>query len=211
MRKYLAEFIGTYFLALAVCLTNGNYFAPLAVGLLLAGLIYLFYGVSGAQYNPVTTLAVWMLNKVTATQAILIIIIQFLAAFIAAVTYNLVWGRNLGIPRPDLEINILKPLAIETILTFIMILVILRVAVSESTKGNAYYGLAIGFTVAGIAIMGSNSSGSAFNPAIGLALPAVDMLFGSCDCAPFEYAWIYAVGPVTGSIVAVFTFKFIEP
>lgn len=209
--KYLVEFIGTFFLVAVFCLTSGNFLAPIAVGSLLAAIIYMGYSVSGAHFNPATTLAILILKKINLKTSIGYILVQFIAGCAGAMCYFLIWGRNSGVPRPNMEINIVKPLFIETIFTFIMILVILFVAVSKKTAGNNYYGLAIGFTVIGIAIAGGNISGGAFNPAVGFGPMLIDKLFGTCSCNPFEYGWIYFAGPFSGSILAAFTFRLLSP
>ncbi len=211
MKKYITEFIGTFFLVAIICLTNGNYLAPMAVGFLLSAIIYMGYPISGAHYNPATTLAIFILKKISIREAVVYILIQLLAACAGALLYFFVWGRNSGIPRPNMDIHILKPLVIEVVFTFIMILVILFVAASKRTAGNNYYGLAIGLVVSGLAIAGGRISGAAFNPAVGFGPLLIDKLFGTCDCNPFEYGWIYYLGPIAGSTLAAFTFRYLSP
>ena len=211
MKKYITEFIGTFFLVAVICLTNGNFLAPIAVGSLLTAIIYMGYPVSGAHYNPATTLAVLILKKISLKDSLIYILMQLIAGCGGALCYILVWGRNMGIPRPNMEINIIKPLFVEAMFTFIMILVILYVAASKRSAGNAYYGLAIGLTVTGIGIAASNTSGGAFNPAVGFGPLVVDKLLGTCTCNPFEYGWIYYIGPLAGSVLAAFTFRFLSP
>ena len=211
MKKYLIEFIGTFFLVAVICLTNGNYLAPIAVGFLLTAIIYMGYSVSGAHYNPVTTLAVLILRKISLKESLIYILIQFIAGCAGALTYFFIWGRNSGTPRPNMDINIMKPLFIEAIFTFIMILVILYVAASKRTAGNSYYGLAIGLTVTGIAIAGGQISGAAFNPSVAFGPMLIDKLLGTCTCNPFEYGWIYFAGPIAGSVIAALTFRFLSP
>ncbi len=211
MRKYFIEFIGTFFLVTVICLTNGNFLAPIAIGGLLTALVYMGYSISGAQYNPAVTLALLVLKKISVKESAFFILAQLIAGCCGALVYFLIWGRNSGIPRPSMEINIIKPLFIETLFTFILVLVILFVAASKRTAGNNYYGLAIGFTVVGIAIAGGNISGGAFNPAVGLGPMIIDKLLGTCSCNPFEYGWIYFVGPLTGGIIAAYVFRVLSP
>jgi aquaporin Z len=208
--RYLTEFIGTFFLVAVFCFTNGNYLAPIAVGSLFTAIIYMGSSVSGAHFNPSTTLAMLILKKIELKESLVYILVQFIAGCVGAMCYFLVWGRNSGIPRPNMEINIIKPLFIETIFTFIMILVILYVTASKRTTGNNYYGLAIGFTVTGIMIAGGHISGGAFNPAIGFGPMLIDKLFGTCPCNPFEYGWIYFIGPFSGSALAALIFRFLS-
>jgi aquaporin Z len=210
MKKYLVEFIGTFFLVITFVLTNGNFLAPVAVGSVFAALIYMGYAISGAHYNPATTLAMLLLKKISVKDSAAYILIQFIAGCAGAFCYFLIWGRNMGIPRPNMEINIIKPLFVETIFTFFLVLVILFVTSTKNT-GNNYFGLAIGLTLIGIGIADSNISGGAFNPAIGLGPMVVDKLFGSCSCNPFEFGWIYLTGPFIGGIVAAVAFRIINP
>jgi len=210
MKKYITEFIGAFFLVTVICLTNGNFLAPIAVGGLLAAIIYMGYPVSGAHYNPATTIAILILKKISVKESMIYILVQLIAGCAGALCYFFIWGRNSGFPKPNMEINILKPFFIETIFTFIMIMVILFVAVSKKTAGNNYYGLAIGLTVMGIGIAGGNISGAAFNPAVGFGPMMIDKLLGTCPCNPFEYGWIYLTAPFIGAIIGAFTFRYLN-
>ena len=87
MKKYITEFIGTFFLVAVICLTNGNFLAPIAVGSLLTAIIYMGYPVSGAHYNPATTLAVLILKKISLKDGLIYILIQFLAGGAGALVY----------------------------------------------------------------------------------------------------------------------------
>jgi aquaporin Z len=211
MRKYITELIGTFFLVLAVCLTGGNYLAPIGVGCLLATLIYMGYNISGAHYNPATTLAVLISGKISIKDSLWYILFQFIGSFAAAYFFFAIWGRNIGVPRPNMEINILKPFALEMVFTFILILIILFVATSKKTAGNSYYGIAIGLTMVGLSIAGAFISGAAFNPAIAAGPILTDVLFGTCKCNASAYAWIYFTAPFIGSAAAAFTFRYLSP
>ncbi|HRB98335.1 MAG TPA: aquaporin, partial [Nitrosomonas sp.] len=67
MKKFMTEFIGTFFLVLTIGLTvipgNAGVIAPLAIGSVLMALVYAGGHISGAHYNPAVTLAVLMRGK----------------------------------------------------------------------------------------------------------------------------------------------------
>ena len=65
MKKYLVEFIGTFFLVLTVGMTviepgAAGDLAPLAIGSALMIMVYAGGHVSGGHYNPAVTVAVWL-------------------------------------------------------------------------------------------------------------------------------------------------------
>ena len=80
MRKYITEFIGTFFLVLTVGLT-GN---PLAIGAALMVMIYAGGHISGAHYNPAVTLAVLLRGKISGAEAIIYMGVQLAGAIAAA-------------------------------------------------------------------------------------------------------------------------------
>ena len=214
MKNYLVEFIGTFFLVLVICLTGkdgGNMMAPIGIGAILMVMVYMGGHISGAHYNPAVTIAVLIRGKIGSKDSMLYIGAQLLGSFAAAMLFNLIWGISIGGPRPNLEINILKPLAIEIVFTFALALVVLSVATSKKTAGNHYYGIAIGCTVLAGAIAGGSISGGAFNPAVGIGPILVDQFFGSCNCNPAQFLWLYIVGPIVGAVAAAFAYKFINP
>lgn len=211
MGKYLVEFIGTFFLVLVICLSGGNFLAPIAIGAVLMVMVYMGGHISGAHYNPAVTLAVLIRGKIGMKDSLIYVITQIAGAFAAAMLFNLIWGASIGGPKPNTEIHLLKPLAIEIIFTFALALVVLSVATSKKTAGNHYYGIAIGCTVLAGAIAGGGISGGAFNPAVGIGPILVDQFFGSCNCNPAQFLWLYLAGPFVGGAAAAIAFRIINP
>ena len=67
-RKYIAEFIGTFFLVLTIGMTvlkpgDAGSFAPIAIGSALMIMVYAGGHVSGGHFNPMVTLAVWLRGR----------------------------------------------------------------------------------------------------------------------------------------------------
>ena len=206
MNKYIIEFIGTFFLVAAIGLT-GN---PLAIGAMLMVMVYMGGSISGAQYNPAITLALWIRGKMTAAESMIYMVMQLLGALASAFFIYLIYhGTFTPLKGINHEINILKPLAIEMVFTFALALVVLTVATSKKNAGNSYFGLAIGFTVCAAAFAGGPISGGAYNPAVGIGPSLIDMMFGSGKY--MKDIWIYIVGPFAGAAVAAIVYKLTNP
>src|SRR5580704_5767034 len=168
MRKYITEFIGTFFLVLTigmVVIGGKGDFAPLAIGSSLMVMIFAGGHISGGHYNPAVTLAVLLRGKISLPDAILYMIVQISGAVIASVT--VMYLLNDKVPEMAVDMtNTSKGLLAEFLGTFALAYVVLNVATSKGTSGNSFYGLAIGFTVLTMALAFGGVSGGAFNPAV---------------------------------------------
>ena len=82
--KLHVEWLGTFFLCLAVLMTDGAG-APLMVASLLAALIYMGGPVSGAHYNPAVSLAFRVRGRMAPGTLLPYVGVQTFAAFAAAV------------------------------------------------------------------------------------------------------------------------------
>jgi len=142
MGKYITEFIGTFFLVLVVALT-GN---AAAIGAVLMVMVFAGGHLSGAHYNPAVTLAVLIRGKVSRYDAGIYMIVQVLAALVAALIAKWYVG-GMGVVTMDLTGRVFKAFISELLGTFALAYVVLNVATSKGTTGNSFYGLAIGLTV----------------------------------------------------------------
>jgi len=204
MKKYITEFIGTFFLVLVIGL-SGN---PLAIGSILMVMVYMGGHISGAHYNPAITLALMMRKKIGSTEAAMYMVFQVVGAILAAMFVYLLTRQTFG-PTPKEGYNILKPLFIEGAFTFALASVVLNVAATKATSGNSYYGLAIGFTVLAGAVAGGPISGGAFNPAVGIGPLVIDQAFARSG--NISNIWIYLVGPFAGGATAAIVHGFTNP
>ncbi len=194
MKKYIVEFIGTFFLALVVALT-GN---PVAIGGTLVALVYMGGYISGAHYNPAVTLGMLLNNKIKSDDALKYILVQFLGAIAASYIFFLMKG-SMFIPQPGQGIEMVPALLSEILFTFLLVFVILHVAATDKTKGNDYYGLAIGFALMAGAFAVGPISGGAFNPAVGIGPLLFD--FSHFSTYTTQVA-LYFFGPVVGGALA---------
>lgn len=204
MKKYIVEFIGSFFLVLTVVLTANNSgiapLAPLAIGTILMVMIYAGGHISGGHYNPAVSLAVRLRGKIEWNEAIVYMVVQVFAGVAAAAigVYLHSCGDGTAI---DLHSNHdpMGSLLAEFLGTFALAYVVLNVATTQSNAGNSHYGLAIGFTVLAAAYAFGNISGGAFNPAVAIGA-AVSGMISAGDL------WIYLVGDLAGGAAAATLF-----
>lgn len=205
MRNYVTEFIGTFFLVLTIGLTviPEIPLAPLAIGASLMIMVYMGGHISGGHYNPAVSFAVFLRGKMTsAGEAVAYMVSQVLGAVAAALVVRVLLGQTFA-PAPGDGVPATSALLVEFLFTFALALVVLNSAISARTKGNSFYGLAIGFTVAVGAFAGGSISGGAFNPAAGIGPILVHAAFGNGSLA---HLWIYLVGPLLGAAAAAAVF-----
>jgi len=198
MRRYITEFIGTFFLVLVVALT-GN---AAAIGVTLMAMVFAGGHISGAHYNPAVTLAVLIRGKVTSRDAIIYMVVQVIAAIVAALIAKWYTG-DVGVATMDLSGKVVKAFIGELIGTFALAYVVLNVATSKGTTGNSFYGLAIGLTVFAMASTFGSVSGGAFNPAVAVGATVVEAF-------ALKNIWIYLVACFGGGLLAALVFNFLN-
>jgi aquaporin Z len=206
MRKYVTEFIGTFFLVFTigmVVIGGKGDFAPLAIGSILMVMIFAGGHISGGHYNPAVTLAVLIRGKITVSDAVPYMIVQILGAGVAS--YLVLYLLNDKIPEnASVMVNTTKGLLSEFIGTFALAYVVLNVATAKGTTGNSFYGLAIGFTVLAMALALGAISGAAFNPAVAFGI-------GLMKLEAWSSIWVYLIGCFGGASLAALVFKICNP
>lgn len=206
MDKYIIEFIGTYFLMLSIGLTilHGlGLFGPFAVGMTLIGVIYMGGHISKAHYNSAVTLAFFICRKIKKTDVLGYLIAQILGAILSTLTavFLLDMGNQLAeISTINISAQILPAFCAEFLGTFILCLVILNVAIAKNTAGNSFYGIAIGFTVIGLAYAFGSISGAAFNPAVAIGIAWINVV-------TWSDLWLFFIANFLGGAIAAFVFK----
>lgn len=195
LRKLAMEFIGTYLFVVVVgqvVLGGAGGFAPLAIGLALAALVYAGGHLSGAHYNPAVTVAVWLRGGMKSGEILPYWVAQVIGAVLAATTVRYLSAGAVVVPI----LNEAAPtLVAEFLFTFALCFVVLNVATVRSTDGNSYYGLAIGLVVMGGAYAVGGISGAAFNPAVTAGLSTLGLISGGS-------LWLYLVAQLLGAVAA---------
>ncbi len=200
MKKYLVEFIGTFFLVFTVgmAVRSGAPLAPLAIGAALMVMIFAGGHVSGGHFNPAVTLAVFLRGKCETKDIAPYWVAQFAAGLVAALIVTYLFG---GKPAGGPALHGTVPSAIvEFLFTFALAWVVLNVATARGTAGNSFYGLAIGMTVMTGAVAVGGVSGGAFNPAVGLGVFTMGL-------ESLKQFGVYLVSDLSGGAVAALAYR----
>ena len=226
MKKYAAEFIGTFSLVLFGCgsavIAGTSAVGPSGIGLLgisiafgfaVVAMAYAIGGISGCHINPAVTIGVLTAGKMTGKDAIGYIVSQCLGAILgSAVLYLIVLGRP-GFTMPIWGLgangwgdgylgnyNTLSAFVIEAVMTFLFIFVIL--ATTSKFGNSAMAGLAIGVTLMLIHLVAIPVTGTSVNPARSLG-PA---LFSGGKA--LAQLWLFFVAPILGAVIAALGWKY---
>ncbi|MEZ4771858.1 MAG: aquaporin [Bacteroidia bacterium] len=207
MKNYLTEFIGTFFLVLTIGLANGSgsILAPLAIGSVLMVMTYMGSYISGAHYNPAITLAAYIRGKIEVKEAGIYWLLQIIGAIAGGFLAGMLVQDDAFVfaMAPANSASVVEVLLTELLFTFALVLVFLNVSLSEKTRGNSYFGLAIGFAYLAGLFAGGPVSGGVFNPAVGLG--------PNLAVQNFTPIWIYIVAPLAGGALAGFVSKLQNP
>jgi aquaporin Z len=206
MNKYIAEFIGTFFLVLTIGCTgigaSAGVIAPLAIGAALMVMVFAGGHISGAHYNPAVTLGVLIRGKLKAADVIPYWIAQCVAAAVAAIVVSKI--LRAGVAVTPIAPKLGPALLAEFLFTFALVYVVLNAATAEGTSGNSFYGLAIGMTVMTGAFAVGDISGGAFNPAVAIGISILGI-------STWNNIWIYLVADFAAGVAAAIVFNLINP
>lgn len=208
MKKPIVEFIGTFFLVFTIGMTviapGAGAMAPLAIGTVLAVMIFAGGHISGGHFNPAVTLGVFMRGKCPAKDVVPYWIAQLAAAIVAATAVKYLKPdnvlANLVLDLAQKQPAVGPALLVEFLFTFALVWVVLNTATAKGTAGNSFYGLAIGFTVLVGAYSVGYISGGAFNPAVALGITLMGL-------SAWSSIWIFLVANLAGGAVAAIAFQ----
>ena len=202
LKQCIAEFIGTFALCfvgiLAIHHNPGLLGVALAHGLTIAVMASAFGAISGGQFNPAVSVALFVAGKMDAMRAGAYIVTQLVAATAAGFLIMAVagdGGRQIvsnGTPDLGATVSQFQGILMEIVLTFFLVVVIFGTAVDS--RAPKMGGLAIGLTVALDILAGGPISGAAMNPArtFGPALAS----------GHWNNHLVYWIGPLIGGALA---------
>lgn len=219
MKKYFAEFIGTFVLVLFGCGTAalsggisgvaGIVAIALAFGLSIVAMAYVIGNVSGCHINPAVSFAMLICKKMSGKDFVGYVIAQILGGIAAIAILKVLildtattitgFGQNGFGEQSFIGLGMWGALLIEIILTCVFVLVVLGVTSKEKTGTIA--GIVIGLTLAFVHIMGIPLTGTSVNPARSIA-PAI---FAGGEA--LSQLWLFIVAPLVGALVAAIIWK----
>ncbi len=215
VKKYVAEFIGTFVLVLFGCGTaaavgcNGAdpnvayMLTALAFGLSIVAMAYSIGRVSGCHVNPAVSIAMLVSGKLSAKDFVGYVVAQVLGAIVGAAMIGVFLGWDCGFGANGLyNADVALSLVIECVLTFVFVLVIL--GVTAKTDNAAVAGLVIGLSLTLVHILGIHFTGTSVNPARSFG-PA---LFAGGDA--LANVWVFVVAPLVGGVLAALVWKFLH-
>lgn len=222
LRKYVAEFLGTFVLVFIGCgsaVLAGRYIGSVGIsfafGLSVLAMAYAIGGISGCHINPAVSIAMLAAGKMKAKDTVIYIVMQCVGATVAAAV---LYGVALGMPGYTLAMGGLgqngydaaspygftmrSGFIAEVILTFIFLLVIFGSTSERAPKGFA--GISIGMSLVFIHLVGIPITWTSVNPARSLG-PAV-IVGGTA----LNQLWLFLVAPIIGGILAAAVWRLLE-
>ena len=211
MKKYIAEFIGTFALifcgtgAMTINEVTGGEVTHVGIGitwgLIVMAMIYAFGEISGAHFNPAVSIAFAYAKKFSWQEVPKYIFFQVLGAFAASGILMFLFPDSelLGSTIP--KVDVWRAFVLELLLTFFLMLVIINVSTGSKEVGTMA-GIAIGGVVLLEAIFAGPITNASMNPARSLAPNIVS--------GNIQGLWLYMIAPVLGAILAVISCKLVK-
>lgn len=224
MHKYLAEFIGTFWLVFGGCgsaifaaafpeLGIGFLGVTLAFGLTVLTGAFALGHISGGHFNPAVSVGLWVGGRFDAKDLLPYIIAQVVGGIFAAfILYIIVQGQagftgvggfatnGFGDLSPG-KYSMVSALIIEIVLTAFFLIVILGATDKRAPAGFAP--IAIGLALTLIHLISIPVTNTSVNPARSTAVA----LFA--ETAALSQLWLFWVAPIVGAIIGAVIYKFV--
>ena len=214
LRKYVAEFIGTFVLVLVACGTAivtgcgtaeggiAAYFATAAAfGLVIVAMAYSIGNISGCHINPAVSIAMLVSKKMNVKDFCCYVVAQVLGAIAGAALLGAIFGFDCSFGANATE-KIGGGFLVEVVLTCIFVLAILGVTSRDAFSKVA--GLVIGGSLTLVHLLGIGITGTSVNPARSLG-PAI-----FAGGKALEQIWIFILAPLVGGVLAALIWMFLD-
>jgi len=223
MKKYAAEFIGTFWLVLGGCgsaalsaafpeVGIGLLGVSFAFGLTVLTIAYSLGHISGAHLNPAVSVGLWIGGRFSAKDLLPYLVAQILGGLAAAGILSIIVTGN-GSAIGDFAANgygdhspgkysMEAALVTEMVMTFMFLIVILGATDKKASGGFA--GLAIGLALTLIHLISIPVTNTSVNPARSISQA---IFVGGWA---MEQLWLFIVAPIAGAILAGIVYKFLS-
>jgi len=224
MKKYAAEFIGTFWLVLGGCgsavlaaafpdVGIGLLGVSLAFGLTVLTMAYAIGHISGCHLNPAVSIGLWAGGRFPANQLLPYIAAQVIGAVAAGgVLFLIASGKagfdvsagfasnGYGVHSPG-GYSLVSALVTEIVMTMMFLIVILGATDDRSPKGFAP--AAIGLCLTLIHLISIPVTNTSVNPArsTGVALFAGEWAISQL--------WVFWAAPIAGALIGAVIYRFI--
>jgi aquaporin Z len=224
MKKYGAEFFGTFWLVLGGCgsavlaaafpnIGIGLLGVSLAFGLTVLTMAFAIGHISGCHLNPAVSVGLWAGGRFPAKQLLPYIVAQVLGAVVAGgVLYIIASGKagfdvsagfatnGYGAHSPG-GYSLVAALVSEVVMTMMFLLVILGATDKRAPQGMAP--IAIGLCLTLIHLISIPVTNTSVNPA---RSTGVALFVGNWALAQL---WLFWVAPIAGAVIGAAIYRFI--
>lgn len=221
MNKYFAEFIGTFVLVLIGCgsaVIAGSQIGflgiSMAFGLAVLVMVYAIGNISGCHINPAITISMLVAGKISGKDTVGYLVAQFLGGIVGALIlyfvasgkadYSLAvngLGQNGYGDLSPMKYGMGAAFLAEVVLTFIFLMVIFGATSPKAPGGFA--GVAIGWSLAMIHMVGIPITGTSVNPARSFG-PA--LIVGG---EALSQVWLFLLAPIIGGVIAALVWNYV--
>jgi len=221
MNKYFAEFIGTFVLVLIGCgsaVIAGSQIGflgiSMAFGLAVLVMVYAIGNISGCHINPAITISMLVAGKISGKDTVGYLVAQFLGGIVGALILYLVasgkadyslavngLGQNGYGDLSPMKYGMGAAFLAEVVLTFIFLMVIFGATSPKAPGGFA--GVAIGWSLAMIHMVGIPITGTSVNPARSFG-PA--LIVGG---EALSQVWLFLLAPIIGGVIAALVWNYV--
>lgn len=228
MKKYIAEFIGTFWLVFGGCgsaifavnfmdVGIGLLGVSLAFGLTLLTMAYSIGHISGCHINPAVSIGLWAGGRFESKELLPYIVAQVLGAIVAGFSLYLIASGKAGFSidanvagafatngygsMSPARYNLLSALVAEIILTAVFLFVIMGATDVKAPAGMAP--IAIGLSLVLIHLISIPITNTSVNPArsTGVALVVGGM--------SLSQLWLFWIAPIVGAVLGAKVYQFI--
>jgi aquaporin Z len=224
MKKYAAEFFGTFWLVLGGCgsavlaaafpdVGIGLLGVSLAFGLTVLTMAFAIGHISGCHLNPAVSVGLWAGGRFPATQMLPYIVAQVAGAIAAAgVLYLIATGKagfdvaagfasnGYGEHSPG-GYSFLAGLITEVVMTMMFLLIILGATDRRAPQGFAPIAIGLGLTL--IHLISIPVTNTSVNPA---RSTGVAVFAGGWALAQL---WLFWAAPIAGAVIGALIYRFI--